>query len=305
MEENQLNLQQDTNTQEVSAPPMGFEVIRREFMKDKIALGAAFILAIIVIGVFIIPYFLNIDEATRVNIFNRFTPPGEDGYILGSDEGGRDVLAQLIVGTRNSLFIGWMITIITGIIGISLGIISGYYGGIVDDILMRIVDFLMVLPTTMIIIVVVTIVRRFNVWTLIWVISAFGWTSITRLIRTATLSEASKDYVSASKTLGTRDWKIMFLEVMPNLSSLIITNLTLSFAGNIGIETGLSFLGFGLPVGTPSLGTLIGYANSPDVIENKTWVWLPAVLLVLVMMLCVNYIGQAFKRAADSRQRLG
>ncbi|UUX35537.1 ABC transporter permease [Fundicoccus culcitae] len=284
---------------------MGFEVIRREFMKDKVALGAVFVLAVIVIAAFVVPYFIDLEEATRVDIFNRFSPPGVNGHILGTDEGGRDVLAQLIVGTRNSLFIGWMITIITGIVGITLGIISGYYGGLIDDILMRIVDFLMVLPTTMIIIVVVTIVKRFNTWTLIWVISIFGWTSITRLIRTATLSEASKDYVSASKTLGTHDWKIMFFEVMPNLSSLIITNLTLSFAGNIGIETGLSFLGFGLPVGTPSLGTLIGYANSPDVIENKTWVWLPAVLLVLVMMLCVNYIGQAFKRAADSRQRLG
>ncbi|WP_313793598.1 ABC transporter permease [Fundicoccus culcitae] len=305
MEEKKLEFLAENTNQEPSDPPMGFEVIRREFMKDKVALGAVFVLAVIVIAAFVVPYFIDLEEATRVDIFNRFSPPGVNGHILGTDEGGRDVLAQLIVGTRNSLFIGWMITIITGIVGITLGIISGYYGGLIDDILMRIVDFLMVLPTTMIIIVVVTIVKRFNTWTLIWVISIFGWTSITRLIRTATLSEASKDYVSASKTLGTHDWKIMFFEVMPNLSSLIITNLTLSFAGNIGIETGLSFLGFGLPVGTPSLGTLIGYANSPDVIENKTWVWLPAVLLVLVMMLCVNYIGQAFKRAADSRQRLG
>lgn len=287
------------------APPVGFEIIRREFAKDKVALTAFLILLVIVLGVIFASLFIDLDKATTVNIFNRFTPPGEDGYWLGTDEGGRDVFALLVVGARNSLFIGWTITIFTALIGIMTGIISGYYGGIVDDIMMRIVDFIMVLPQLMIIIVVVTIVRSFNVWTLIWVLTAFGWVSQTRLFRTATLSEGSKDYISASKTLGTRDWKIMFIELLPNLSSLIITNLTLSFAANIGIETGLSFLGFGLPVGTPSLGTLIGYANNPDVIENKTWVWLPAVILMLVLMLCINYIGQAMQRAADSKQRRG
>lgn len=308
-----LNKQEvDAKTAEVvqeenheGAPPVGFEVIRREFAKDKIAMGALIILLVIVLGVIFASFFIDLDKATTVNIFNRFTPPGEDGYWLGTDEGGRDVFALLIVGARNSLFIGWSITILTAIIGIVTGIISGYYGGIIDDIMMRIVDFIMVLPQLMIIIVVVTIMRTFNVWTLIWVLTAFGWVSQTRLFRTATLSEASKDYISASKTLGTRDWKIMFIELLPNLSSLIITNLTLSFAANIGIETGLSFLGFGLPVGTPSLGTLIGYANNPDVIENKTWVWLPAVILMLVLMLCINYIGQAMQRAADSKQRRG
>lgn len=288
-----------------AAPPVGFEVIRREFVKDKIAMTALVILAVLVLIVIFASFFIDLDEATRVDIFSRFTPPGEDGYILGSDEGGRDVFALLIVGARNSLFIGWSITVLTAIIGLVTGIISGYYGGIVDDIMMRIVDFVMVLPQLMIIIVVVTIMRTFNAFTLIWVLTAFGWVSQTRLFRTATLSEASKDYISASKTLGTRDWKVMFVELMPNLSSLIITNLTLSFAANIGIETGLSFLGFGLPVGTPSLGTLIGYANNPDVIENKTWVWLPAVILILIMMLCINYIGQAMQRAADSKQRRG
>lgn len=288
-----------------TAPPVGFEVIRREFMKDKIAMVALVILAALVLIVIFASFFIDLDEATRVDIFSRFTPPGEDGYILGSDEGGRDVFALLVVGARNSLFIGWSITVLTAIIGLVTGIVSGYYGGIVDDIMMRIVDFIMVLPQLMVIIVVVTIMRTFNAFTLIWVLTAFGWVSQTRLFRTATLSEASKDYISASKTLGTRDWKVMFVELMPNLSSLIITNLTLSFAANIGIETGLSFLGFGLPVGTPSLGTLIGYANNPDVIENKTWVWLPAVILILVMMLCINYIGQAMQRAADSKQRRG
>lgn len=298
-------MEQEVSELTPSKPPMGLEVIVREFTRDKIAIFSLLVILVIIVGALLGPYFLDLDQIITVDIFSRFKEPGIDGHILGTDEGGRDVLGQLILGTRNSLIIAWSVTFITAFIGISLGIMAGYYGGVVDDIMMRIVDFLLVLPQTMIIIVVVTIVRRFDVWTLIWIISLLGWMGITRLIRTAALSEGSKDYIAASKTMGTRDWKIMFGHLLPNLSSLLITNLTLSFAGNIGLETGLSFLGFGLPVGTPSLGTLIGYARSPDIIQNKTWVWLPAALLVLVMMVSINYIGQAFQRVADSKQRRG
>ncbi len=98
---------------------------------------------------------------------------------------------------------------------------------------------------------------------------------------------------------------IMFREILPNLSSLIIVNLTLNFAGNIGIETSLTYLGFGLPSTVPSLGTLIANARNADILENKTWIWLPAAIFILVMMLCINYVGQAFQRAADAKQRLG
>ena len=105
--------------------------------------------------------------------------------------------------------------------------------------------------------------------------------------------------------MGTSDLKIIFREVLPNISSIIIVDSTLALAGNIGIETGLSFLGFGLPPSIPSLGTLVGYATDPEVLSLKLWIWLPASILILIMMLCINYVGQALKRAADARQRLG
>ena len=308
MTQEQLNVSTEaklTTSDEEALPPMGFEIIKREFLNDKVALFALILLIVMLIAAFISPFIFDIDEVTRVSIFDRFAAPGEKGYLLGADEGGRDIFALLFLGTRNSVIIGFSVTIITAFIGIFLGIFSGFYGGIIDDVMMRIIDFIMVLPQLLIIIVIVTIIGRFNAWTLIWIISLFGWAYVTRLFRTATLSEASKDYVAASKTMGTHDLKIMFGGVLPNLSSLIITNLTLAFAGNIGLETGLSFLGFGLPAGTPSLGTLISYASNPDVIENKPWVWLPAVVVILILMLCINYIGQALQRAADSRQRLG
>ena len=135
--------------------------------------------------------------------------------------------------------------------------------------------------------------------------TAFYWVGTARLIRSKALSESRRDYVHASKTMGTSDFKIIFREVLPNISSIIIVDSTLALAGNIGIETGLSFLGFGLPPSIPSLGTLVGYATDPEVLSSKLWIWLPASILILIMMLCINYVGQALKRAADARQRLG
>ena len=294
-----------TKESTVSTPPTGFQVIVREFLKDKIALAALIILTLIFLFIYIGPFFINEATALKVNILQRYKAPGVNGFLLGSDEGGRDVFAMLVIGARNSVTIGFTITILTCIIGIIVGLISGYYGKWVDTTLMRIVDFIMILPTLMIIIVFVTVIPNYTLFHFIIIMTLFFWDGLARLFRTRTLQEASLDYVNASKTLGSSDLQIMFREILPNISSLIIVNLILRLAGNIGIETGLTYLGFGLQYTTPSLGTLISAAKTQDIIENKMWVWLPATILILVMMLCINYIGQAFQRAADARQRLG
>ena len=170
---------------------------------------------------------------------------------------------------------------------------------------MRIIDFFITIPSLMLIIVFVTIVPKYTVTVFILIMSIFLWTSTARLVRSKALSESRRDYVNASKTMGTRGVFIIFKEIMPNLSSILIVELTLNFAGNVGIETGLSFLGFGLPPQTPSLGTLVSYANNPLVLQEKWWVWLPASLFILLMMLGINYVGQALRRSADAKQRLG
>ncbi|MEG0411089.1 MAG: ABC transporter permease [Vagococcus sp.] len=288
----------------VSVPPTGIKMIAREFKKDKLALFSLGLLVIILLTIFIGALVMDQSAVMKVSILDKYATPG-NGFVLGADEGGRDVLGQLIIGARNSVVIGFSITIITSIIGVGLGIIAGYYGGIIDTVIMRIVDFVMILPITMVIIVFVTITPSYTVMSFVFIMSAFYWVAKARLFRGKTLSEGRRDYISASKTLGTSDFKIMFGELMPNLSSLIITNLTINFAANIGIETTLSYLGFGLPQSTPSLGTLIGYASNGDVLSNMTWIWAPASALILVMMLSINYVGQAFKRSADARQRLG
>ncbi|MEK5338938.1 ABC transporter permease [Weizmannia sp. FSL W8-1119] len=284
--------------------PSGFSIIWRELIKDKMAVISMIVLGLILITVYGISLLLNEDEIVKVDLLSIYAPPSAEHW-LGTDYGGRDILGQLIIGAKNSFTIGLAITLITGAIGLAVGLIAGYFGGVIDNIIMRIIDFILVLPFLMLIIVLVTIVPKYNVFSFILIMSAFLWVGKARLIRSKTLAERELDYVSASKTLGTPDWKIILFQVLPNLSSIIIVNLTINLAGNIGIESSLTYLGFGLPESTPSLGTLVSYATNPDVLQHKWWIWLPASLLILVMMLCINFIGQALKRAADARQRQG
>ena len=292
----------EESLKETTAVPSFWKIIKNEFMHEKIALIAAGILAVIFLIIIIGGLVFDTETVMRVSIRDKFSVPGKK-YILGADLGGRPILPQLIIGARNSILIAFCVTIITQVVGIFFGLIAGFYGGWVDNVIMRICDFIMILPVVMLIIVFVTVVPTYNIWTFILIMSAFYWTGVTRLVRSKALSENRRDYVNASRIMGTNDFKIMYGGILPNIASIIIVDFTLGMAGNIGIETAMSFLGFGLPPSSPSLGTLIGYARDPGTISGKLWVWLPASLLIMLLMLCINYVGQTIKRASDAKQR--
>ncbi|MGG0719092.1 ABC transporter permease [Robertmurraya massiliosenegalensis] len=301
METNKIELEKE---REVVKSPSGWRIIGREIVRDKLALSSLILLIIIMVIVYGASILLDVKEIVKVDLFSIHQPPSEE-FLLGTDYGGRDVFGQLIIGTRNSLSIGLLVTLMTGVIGIIYGLVAGYFGGTVDNIMMRILDFFQVLPFLMIVIVFVAIVPKYSILSFSLIMTAFLWMGIARLIRSKALQEKELDYVQASKTLGTSNFKIMFTQVLPNLSSLIIVTMTLNLAANIGLESGLSFLGFGFPESTPSLGTLVSYARNPQTLEFRWWVWVPASLLILVLMLSINNVGQALKRATDARQRRG
>ena len=284
--------------------PSGFSIMWRELRKDKLAMFSLVFLAILLLAVYATSFIMKQEDIVRVDLFAIYAPPSAEHW-LGTDYGGRDIFGQLIIGTRNSFTIGLAITILSCLIGLSIGLIAGYFGGTIDNIIMRVIDFVMFLPFLMLVIVFITLVPTFNIFTFILIMSVFLWTGKARLIRSKVLTEKELDYVSASKTLGTPNWRIILFQVLPNLSSIIIVSVTLNLAGNIGIESGLTFLGFGLPESTPSLGTLVSYARNPDVLQEKWWIWLPASIMILTLMLCINFIGQALRRSADARQRKG
>ena len=247
--------------------------------------------------------FLNPDKVTEANIIDAYTSWGINGHLLGTDDGGRDILNLLIMGGRNSILIGLGVTAVCETVGLVIGLISGYYGGYIDAIIMRIVDFVQVLPQMPIEIVLVTVIPHYSAITLVWIISMFGWTGTARYFRAFVLSQRERDYVLASKTSGSSDFKIMFREVLPNITSMVIIDVVLTVAGNIGIEATLSFIGYGLPSTVPSLGTLIGFANDPVNVVSRPWLWLPATILLLAISLSINYVGRALSRAGDARQR--
>lgn len=289
---------------EESGSPTGWKVIWREIVRDKLALVSLIFLVLITVSVFGVSLILDQDEIVRVDLLAIYEPPSSE-FWLGTDYGGRDVFGQLIIGAKNSLAIGFLVTLMSGIIGITVGVVAGYFGGTVDNILMRIVDFFMVLPFLMIVIVFVAIVPKYTVTSFSLIMMTFLWMGIARLIRSRALQEGELDYIQASKTLGSSHIKIMFTQLLPNLSTLIVVTMTLNLAANIGIESGLSFLGFGFPESTPSLGTLLSYARNPQVLEYRWWIWIPPAILILLLMLAVRNVGEALKRATDARQRRG
>ncbi|MBF0714603.1 ABC transporter permease [Gemella sp. GH3] len=296
------------NNKAVTNYPSAFSVVAREFKKDKIALTAFITLSAIVTFVILFNIYIRITglkaEYHEVNILNRFLLPGEDGYLLGTDAGGHSVFGWLMMGIGNSMLISLVVTTIVISFGTLVGLVISYYGGKIDNIVMRFVDFLTILPYLMIIIVFVSIYRGYGVISFIFMLSALSWMSITRLVRSKALSESRRDYVLASKTMGTSDFSIMFKGILPNIASIIIVEATLLLVINMGTEVALTYLGFGLPAGTPSIGTLLSYAKDADILVNKMYIWLPAALSILVIALCINYIGQALRRALDARQRL-
>lgn len=294
----------ELNAKETIKSPSGFTIVWRELVRDKLAMVSLVFLILITAFVYGVALLLDQEEIVKVDLFSIYEPPG-DQFILGTDYGGRDVFGQLIIGTRNSLSITILVTVMTGIIGVIFGLISGYFGGHIDNVLMRVLDFFNILPFTMIVIAFVAIVPKYSVMTFSLIMTAFLWMGIARLIRSKALQEKELDYIQAARTLGTSHVKIIFKHLLPNCISLIIVNMTINLAANIGLESGLSFLGFGFPENTPSLGTLLSYARNPQTLEFRWWIWVPASVLILLLMLSINNVGQALKRATDARQRRG
>ena len=197
LKENNEKTENFENIKKSDNKPTGISVITREILKDKLALASLIILVILFGIIFIGSLFANQDEIMKISLLDKYAIPMKEGFWLGSDSGGRSILGQLILGARNSIIIGFAITILTSGIGIFLGLIAGYYGKWVDNVIMRIIDFITILPTLMIIIVFVTIVPKYTITTFVLIMSAFYWVGSARLIRSKALSESKKDYVLA------------------------------------------------------------------------------------------------------------
>jgi len=298
----------------LSTKPLNmFQLFWKEIKHDKLALFCLTLLTVIFLGIYIgTPIVESQVDVRHTDLLRRNLSPelarerSEPTYqtFLGTDSTGRFMAPLLIVSARNSLNIALAVTAISFIIGLTVGVIAGFYGSYVDMVIMRITDTITMLPNFMVIITIISIVPSRSVPVFIMLLTMFSWMGRTRLTRAAALQNRNLDYISASKTMGTRNIVIIFREMLPNMVDVVVANFVLSLAGGIGMETGLSLLGYGMGMEYPSLGTIISNALLTINLDFRWWNWAPAIILVVTIMLCITFVGNVLQRVADPRQRL-
>lgn len=231
---------------------------------------------------------------------------GLDGFIMGSDEQGRDVFQRLVNGGKMTLIIALVAVSIQVIIGLIVGVVAGYYGGRVDNFLMRFAEIVSSFPfypliITLSVFLPVNASQYQRLGLIMVILGLIGWTGIARLVRGEILSERQKDYITAAKALGLKESKIMMSHMVPNIVSIIIVQATLGYASNLLTEAGLSFLGFGVKTPYPSWGNMLSRASEVAVIEEYWWRWIFPGLAVFLTALTVNLVGDAIRDAVDPK----
>ena len=255
-------------------------------------------------------------DLRSLNLMDAYKPPawapgGDPDYLLGTDDQGRDVLSAIIFGLRISLLVGFSGVILAALVGTIMGLLSGYFGGWIDAVIMRIADVQLTFPAILIALMIDGIASTmmssqaradFKIYVIILAIAASLWVNFARTVRGSTLVEKNKEYVQAAKVIGIPPFLIMIRHVLPNVMGPVLVIGTLSLAVAILTEATLSFLGVGVPPTNPSLGTLIRIGN--DFLFSGEW-WMsifPGVVLV-ILVLAVNLLGDWLRDALNPKLR--
>jgi peptide/nickel transport system permease protein len=264
------------------------------FRAHRPALVAAFVLgtlaALAVLAPWIAPY-----PPGAIDLGHIAAPPGL-AHPLGTDELGRDVLTRIIWGGRISLAVGVCAMLIATGIGVPYGAVSGFYGGRVDALLMRAVDFLLSFPAIFVLLILASFYRG-SVLNVILYIGLFGWMGIARLVRGQVLSLRERDFVVAARSLGAPNRRILVRHLVPNALAPVIVAATLGVAGAMLIEAALDFLGFGVPPDTPTWGNLM--TNAEGYFTSAPLLAIAPGLVITIAVVCVNFIGDALRDALD------
>lgn len=267
--------------------------------KDKVAIVSLIFLAFIIIISLIAPL-LPIDP-NKTDVMNMLTPPSGEHW-FGTDEVGRDYLARVIYGGRVSLLVGVLAMLASVFIGVTVGTISGYCGGIVDMILMRIVDIMSSIPW-MILVTVISIFLNPGLKSIIIVIGCFTWMEIARLVRAETLSIKEREYVMYAKFVGTPFWKVILMHIIPSVFPTIIIAATTSIAGAIMTESSLSFLGIGIQQPMSSWGSLLQSAQTN--LQNALYMAFIPGLLIVCTIFAFNKLGNLLRIYVEPRVTSG
>ena len=288
------------------------------FTHQRSAVFAAVLLTVLIVSAFTAPLYApqNPFDPAQLELWNAEIPPiwlegGQWPYLLGTDTQGRDILSAILYGSRISILIGIASVVFALVIGIGTGLVAGYYGGFVENALMRVGDILLSIPTILIAILVSAIVRELLPPSLreigagavlVLAIVLSGWVQYARTVRAQTAVERRKEYVQAAQLLKVSARRIMFSHILPNTLTPILVAATLNFGMAILTEATLSFLGIGMPPSQPSLGTLIRLGNQ-FLFSGMWWIVLFPVLQLCLLVVSVNLLGDWLRDALNPKLR--
>lgn len=270
-------------------------IILDRFLRNRVAVGGLVVLGLMVLAAILAPLLTPYDP-DKYNIALQTAPPSA-AHILGTDDLGRDELTRLLYGARTSLLVGVTSMLLLVAIGVVVGAIAGYYGGGVDNVLMRITDAFLAIPYLVWLFTIAAIFSNGTVKDIVIIIAIFSWPTAARIVRGEFLALKEREFLLAARTLGASDARLMFWHILPNAVGPITVVATLGVGANIIAESILSFFGFGLQPPTSSWGTMLN--NSQAYITSAPLlVWVPGIA-ILITVLCFNLIGDGLRDALD------
>ena len=270
------------------------QVVKRRLLRDKVAqIGLFIILLIILVSIFV--PFLAPYNPVEPDYPKTLQPPSKN-HFFGTDEFGRDIFSRILYGTKYALIVGLGVVLVTFAIGITLGILAGYFGGMTDGMIMRAVDIMMSMPSLVLAIALAGVLGG-GLKSIIIAIGVISWASLTRLVRGETLSIKEEPYIEAAGALGISNLHIIFKHILPNISSSLIVYATLSIPAAILTSAALSFLGVGMQPPTPEWGLMV--SEGRDFLGSAWWISTFPGLAIMVVSLTFNIVGDALRDALD------
>jgi peptide/nickel transport system permease protein len=288
-------------TAHATNPPVARHFIQsralRRFLNHKLAMLGVFMVLSLTVACFIGPYLLPYDELF-IDLMSRFAPPGSGGHIFGTDPLGRDIAARLFHAGQISMAVGFAVMIIATTIGSVVGVVSGYYGGKVSMVLMRVVDAFLSFPSVFLLLALAAFIQPGPVMIAL-IISATSWMEVARIVEAEVKSLRNQDFVEAAHMLGLSNRWIMFRELLPNAIGPIIVAATLTVARAILLEAYISFLGYGIQPPLPSWGNMLNGAQ--QYLASAPWLAIVPGVAITVAVTGFNFIGDGLRDAFDSR----
>ena len=271
------------------------QMVLRRFRAHHLAKISLLILVVVGLAALFAPVVAPYDPDAIVGTFSG-APCKE--FILGTDQIGRDVFSRLLYATRISLLVGILATAISTVIGVVLGLIAGYFGGVADMILMRFTDMVMSFPYILLVLVAAAIFKP-GLWSIILILGFVDWPGVARLVRGNVLSLRETSFVKGNVVAGMPLRHILFSEILPNTVAPILVYATSVMAISMLDEAALSFLGMGVQPPMASLGNMLNGAQSITVLTSQPWLWLPPGIMIVVLVISINFVGDALRDAFD------